>query len=229
MTKAELTERMIDYMIDEGRDFPEDYLDLEPIDLEYAKTMIEDFHTFEDECELDDDERIADLITPELMMEVYNCLIRAKKHEARIQQIADYFEEHPDFLVYSYSYLPECHPTSAPNDMVPLDFFTDELAEGGFYFDTNTRTFTKEEILKIFSNSLGSMDMDDDYICFHDYGNVQKMLTFNDPTEAVDVEDFATLIVGNPESMKLFVNEIVEEDDLIRKIFKCKKEDLINE
>ena len=227
MTKAELTERILEYMIDEGRDDPRDYLDLDPIDIEYAKTMIEDVRTFENECDLEDDERIADLITPELMMEVNNCLIRAKKREARIKQIAEYFEDNHDFLVYSYSYLSDCHPVSAPNDMVPLDFFTDELAEGGFYFDTNNRTFTKEEILRIFSNSMSSMDMEDDYICFHDYGREQKMLTLSDPTEAVDVEDFATLIVDSPDAMAYFVNEIVEDDDLIKKIFDCKKEDLL--
>ena len=111
--------------------------------------------------------------------------------------------------------------------MVPLDFFTDELEEGGFYFDTNDRTFTKEEVLRIFANSLSSMDMDDPYICFHDYGNVQKMLTFDDPTEAVDVEDFATLIVDSPESLALFVNEVVDDDDLVKDIFNCTKEELL--
>lgn len=227
MTKAEIFYRLYDYLVDEGRDDPEEYLDLDLIELDYAKVMLNDIRTFEDECDLEDDERLVPFLTPELVMELYNNLIRAKKHEARIKQIAEYFEDHPDFLVYSYSYLPDCHPVSAPNDMVPLDFFTDELEEGGFYFDTNDRTFTKEEVLRIFANSLSSMDMDDPYICFHDYGNVQKMLTFDDPTEAVDVEDFATLIVDSPESLALFVNEVVDDDDLVKDIFNCTKEELL--
>ena len=229
MTKSELTERIIDAITDPYTDCAEDYLDSEPINLTEAKEMLKQIRADERSWGAEPDERLPKEVTPALIKETYNCLIRAKKREARINQIAEFFEDNPDFLVYSYSYLPECHPAAAPNDMCPLDFFTDELAEGGFFFDTNDRTYTKEEILKAFSNSLSSINMNDDYICFHDYGRTFKIITTNEPEDAVDVEEFATAIVDNPDSFKLFVNEIVEEDDLIEKIFKCKKEDLIHE
>ena len=228
MSKEEIVARILEYMIDEGRDCPEDYADVEPVDLDYAtNTMLEDFRAFENDLIDEDEEKIGDQVTPELLMEVFNCHLKAMKRELHIEQITEYFEESDDSIVYAYSYLPECHPKNAPVDMAPLDFFTDELAEGGFYFDTVKKTFTKEEILRIFSASIQHIDFNADYICFIDTGNEQYMKTFNCADEVVDPEEFATAIVDNPSGFRYFVEEVLEDEEAVKEVFKCTREEVL--
>lgn len=92
MNKYELTEHLADRLIDPWTDCPEDYADAEPIDLEYAKTLLQDL--INDDEDMDDpDYCVPKGTTPELLMEVYNCLIRARQHELHVKRFAEYLTE----------------------------------------------------------------------------------------------------------------------------------------
>lgn len=220
MTKAELIDRMMDYLIDEGRDCPEDYLDLQPIDLEYAKVMVHDFHTFEDECDLDEDERIAHLVTPELMMEVYNCVIRAKKFEARTERLADWIKENDPFCEYVNYYLP-AHEDAI--DLCPVDFLS----------DTDGFPFLKDEpspldLLCIGMNSRKTFDPQDEY-CWFD-AELLTMHSTNHPFSdgTLDAEAFAQFILLDKETFEYMFDGIVDDENA-EYILGCTKEEYSHE
>lgn len=234
MTKAELIERIIDSFDDMSGECPTDYLGLEPLTLAEATTYLAEQRANERDCDLEPDECLPAEVTPELYMEASNCYFRMMQFKARAEQIADYFDDHHEFLAYCFSRCVDyahssgkCLNFGGPDDMCPMDFFMEHLEEGNFFFDTNRRTFSKEEILKMFADSIGSIDTDDEYICFYDYGTRQKLMSTDDPTEAVEVDELAKCITEDRELFELFIHEMVEDDDLVEEIFNCTKEDLL--
>lgn len=218
MTKFELIARIIDALVDPWNDDPEEYLDAEPIDIEYANIILKDIRINEAAAELDPGDCLPEEATPALIMEAFNCLIRARKHTARIQQLADYFADHPYFLVHAYPFLHDCHPASAPDGIEIMPFFTDSLEEGEFAFDTTDHTFTRKEVLQILSNSLHSIDHGHHFVCF--YSDKMQLVTTDNPAEIVNPEEFASLIWESERTRTLFIKEVAEEDEtLLEEIF----------
>ena len=221
MTKAELFERIIDCMTDEGRDDPEDYLNLKPIDLDYAKTMIDDFRTFEDECDLDDDERIAHLITPELMMEVNNCLIRAKKFEARVERLAEWIEDNEPVCEYVNYYRP-VHPDAV--EVYPTDFIWDE-----FPFDL-IDDLSKHNPFMLIRIGKSSPDFrETDEYCWFEKEKFRLHSTNHPFRDGVlDAEAFARFIMLDKETFDYMFDGIIDDDDA-EYILGCKREEYDNE
>ena len=151
---------------------------------------------------------------------------KSEKGERLIDQLVYYFEDHEEFLAYAYTYMYECHPADNPDDIAPMDFLYEHLHDGVFTFDTNSKQFSKEEILQIMGNSIDKFNRNHDYVCF--YSGRMELVTTNSPKEVINSEKFAQLIIGNHDALVLFLNEIVEEDDIVHDIFNCKKEDIIN-
>lgn len=226
MNKDEITKRLLNLMVDEWTDNPEDYLDTDPIDIDYAKTMMKDLAELEDDAELHDSERVVHLATPELVQEVFNCLVKARKHEARVSQLVSYFEDNEEFIAYAYTYMYECHPADNPDDIAPMDFLDEAFRDGAFFFDTNNREFSRAEILQIMGNSIDKFNGNDNYVAF--YSDRMELVSTNNPKDIIDYEEFANLIFDNHDALVRFLNEVVEEDDMIHDIFNCKKEDIIN-
>ena len=219
MTKAELIERIVDAMIDPWTDNPEDYLDATPTDLEYAKVMLRDICDNEDAAELEPDERLPEEVTPALVMEAYNCLIRARKHEARVSRLADWIRENDPVCEYVNYYLPE-NPDVI--DLVPIDFLTDT---DGFPFIEDASPL---DLLCIGMNSRKTFNPQDEY-CWFDPDTMTIHSTdepFCDGT--LDADAFARFILLDAETFGYMFDNIIDDED-IPNILGCTKEEYINE
>lgn len=123
MNRTELIEKIADRMIDPWTDNPHDYEDAEPIDLEYAKTLLEDLRR--DDAEMDDpDYCLPEETTPELLMEVFNCIIRKNKHELLVERLAEYITDNEMVCEYD-NYYKEFSEKKL--DVYPCDFIWDSF------------------------------------------------------------------------------------------------------
>ena len=218
MTKAELISRTVDAMVDPWTDNPEDYLDATPIyDLEQAKDMLSDLHAYD--IDLEPDEILPDEVTPAIVMEAYNCLIRAKKFEARTERLADWIKENDPVCEYCNYYLP-AHEDAV--DLCPVDFLS----------DTDGFPFLKDEpspldLLCIGMNSRKTFDPQDEY-CWFD-ADTLTMHSTNEPfvDGTLDAEAFARFILLDAETFDYLFDGIIT-DDVAEYILGCTKEEYIN-
>lgn len=218
MTKAELISRTVDAMVDPWTDNPEDYLDATPIyDLEQAKDMLSDLHAYD--IDLEPDEILPDEVTPAIVMEAYNCLIRAKKFEARTERLADWIKENDPVCEYCNYYLP-AHEDAV--DLCPVDFLS----------DTDGFPFLKDEpspldLLCIGMNSRKTFDPQDEY-CWFD-ADTLTMHSTNEPfvDGTLDAEAFARFILLDAETFDYMFDGIIT-DDVAEYILGCTKEEYIN-
>ena len=219
MTKAELISRIVDAMVDPWTDNPEDYLDSEPVDIEYAKVMLKDLRDNEDAADLEQDERLPDCVTPEIVMEAYNCLIRAKKFEARTQRLAEWIRENDPVCEYANYYVPE-HDDAY--DLFPIDFLDDN---DGYHF---TDDATPLEILQIGINSKDTFNPNHEY-CWYDKEKNQLFSCDEPFCEGVlDAEAFARFILLDAETFGYMFDNIIDDEDATY-ILGCTKEEYINE
>ena len=123
MTKAEMTERIVDRLVDPWTEDLVDYADVKPIDLEYAKSFLKELR--HEDVDMDDPNYcIPEGTTPELLMEVFNCLLRAKQRELTICRLAECITDNE--LVCEWdNYYVEAHPDAL--EVLPLDFLIDEF------------------------------------------------------------------------------------------------------
>lgn len=73
MTKAELYERIVGRIVDP---FEERETVFEPITLEEAKVELQEIRTEDADAELEPEECIPAEVTPEILMDAWNCLVR---------------------------------------------------------------------------------------------------------------------------------------------------------
>ena len=221
MTKAEIIERIIDAMTDPYTDCAEDYLYSTPIDLHGAVDLYEQIRKDEDDMELSDDERMPEEATPALVMEAYNCLIRARKYEARTERLAawltheecvceynQFMNEYLDdpLVVLPMDFLFENHfPFPMIDDSYPHPFFLIELGRRSKSFDPNREYcwYDREE------NQLFSSD-----IPFHD--------------GVIDAEAFARFILLDAVAFGYMFDNLIDDEDA-EYILGCTKEEYINE
>lgn len=224
MNKSELIDRMLEYMIDEGRDDPEDYFDLEPIDLDYAKTMVEDYRKLEDECDLTDDERIGHLVTPELMMEVFNCLVRANKFEVRTRRLAEWLTKNECVCEYDNYFSDDRDPDR--RRVLPTDFLADNFP---FRFDNDDKSEpTPLDLVEIGMNSKHTFHSGHEY-CYYD-DDKRQLFSTNTPFAdgIINADAFARFILLDAEAFGYMFDHIIDSED-IHHILGCTKEEFINE
>lgn len=220
MTKAELIERIVDALIDPWTDNPEDYIDAEPTDLEYAKVMLRDIRELEESAELEPEECLPAEVTPALVMEAYNCLIRARKHEARTTRLAEYITDNEMVCEYSNYYLPELENGI---DMIPVDFLSDT---DGFPFLENESPL---DLLRIGMNSMKTFDPQNEF-CWFD----SKTLTIHSTNHpfrdgVLDAEAFAEYAMSDKgqDCLDYIIDCMLDED--FKSVFGCTKEAFANE
>lgn len=219
MTKAELISRTVDAMVDPWTDNPEDYLDATPIyDLEQAKDMLSDLHAYD--IDLEPDEILPDEVTPAIVMEAYNCLIRAKKFEARTERLADWIRENDPVCEYCNYYLP-AHEDAI--DLCPVDFLC----------DTDGFPFLKDDpspldLLCIGMNSRKTFDPQDEY-CWFD-AELSTLHSTNAPFTdgTLDAEAFARFILLDEETLEYMLDGIIDGKDA-EYILGCTKEEYAHE
>lgn len=221
MTKAELIEKIVDAMIDPWTDNPEDYMDATPIDIEYAHVMLKDLRDNEDAAELEPEERLPEDVTPELVMLAYNCLIRARKHEARVDRLAEFITDNEMVCEYDNYYLPT-HDNGI--DMIPVDFLTDT---DGFPFMDDASPL---DILCIGMNSRQTFDPQHEF-CWYD----KEMYTIHSTNNpfgdgVLDAKAFAEYIMSDDgQDCFDYITDCIMNNDDFKSVFGCTKEEYANE
>lgn len=220
--KAELIEKIVDAMYDPWTDCPEDYLDATPIDLEYAHVMLKDLRDNEDAADLEPDERLPEDVTPELVMLAYNCLIRARKHEARVQRLAEYITDNEMVCEYDNYYLPE-HDDAI--DMIPVDFLTDGDGLDSFIADTSPLN-----ILMLGINSQHTFNPKHEFCWFDKEQNVLRSTDHPFGDGILDAKAFAEYIMSD-EGQDCFdyIMDDIMDDDEFKSVFGCTREEYANE
>lgn len=221
MTKAELTEKIIDAIIDPWNDAPEDYLYSLPIDIFMASDLLNQLRDDEDKMELEPEERLPKEVTPDLVMVAYNCLIRAKKYEARTKRLADWLTDNECVCEHDTYYCD--YPNNDPC-VVPTDFLCNDLCDG-FYFDDNVSI---DDLIEIGANSKGTFSFDDTY-CWYD---AKKKQLFSSDTPfadgIIDAEAMARHILLDADAFGYMFDEIIDDEDA-EYILGCTKEEYIHE
>ena len=221
MNKAELYERIIDALIDPWTDNADDYLDATLIDLEYAHVMLKDLRDNEDAADLEPDERLPEDTTPEQIMEAYNCLVRARKHEARVNRLAEYITDNDMVCEYDNYYLPVLENGI---DIIPIDNLADN---DGFPF---IRDDSPLNILIIGANSKDTFNPKDEYCWFDD--DAMTLHSTNEPFRdgTLDAEAFAEYAMSDEgqDCFDYITTEIMDDDDF-QSVFGCTKEEYANE
>lgn len=220
--KAELIEKIVDAMIDPWTDCPEDYLNATPIDLEYAHVMLKDLRNNEDAADLEPDERLPEDVTPELVMLAFNCLIRARKHEARVQRLAEYITDNEMVCEYDNYYLPE-HDDAI--DMIPVDFLTDGDGLDSFIADTSPLN-----ILMLGINSQNTFNPKHEFCWFDKEQNVLCSTDHPFGDGILDAKAFAEYIMSD-EGQDCFdyIMDDIMDDDEFKSVFGCTREEYANE
>ena len=221
MTKAELIERIIDCMIDPWTDDPEDYLYATPIDKYGAVDLMAQIREDEDSADLEPDERMPEEATPELVMEAYNCLIRARKHEARVNRLAEFITDENLVCEYANYYYP-CHDDAI--DIYPVDFL--DVTNSPVQI-VSGKDMSPLDLIELGKRSRNFNSAEE--FCYYDKEKDQLVSTsnpFND--EIIDAEAFAEFILSDPDTFNYIFNDIMTDDD-VRHVLGCTKEEYINE
>ena len=217
MTKDELISRIVDCMIDPWTDDPEDYLYATPIDRFGAVDLMAQIRDDETSADLDPEDCLPEEATPDLVMEAYNCLIRARKFEARVSRLAEFLTDNNCVCEYSNYYDGEDFI-----DVFPVDWLTD--TDGLQFFDKESPM----EIMQIGINSRVTFNPNHEF-CWYD--DDKKILHSTDNPfrdGVIDAESFASSILLDVESADYIINEIMTDDEA-KHVLGCTKEEFFNE
>lgn len=224
MTKAELIEKIVDAMIDPWTDCPDDYLDATPIDIHEATDLLDQIRDDEDKMDLEPEERLPEEVTPELVMIAYNCLIHARKHEARVKRLAEYITDNDMVCEYDNYYLPEHHDAV---DITPIDFL---VGTDRFPFDIGNNEASVLDMLLIGKNSANTFNPKDEY-CWFD-ADAMTLHSTNEPFRdgTLDAEAFAEYAMSDEgqDCFDYITTEIMDDDDF-QSVFGCTREEYANE
>ena len=204
MTKAELTERIVDALIDPWTDDPEEYLDLSPIDLAEAEEFLKEIRINESSADLEPDECLPAEVTPAQVQETWNCLLRARKHEARVARLAEWIEDNDPVCEYVNFYDPAA-------DMYPVDFLDND--DSSVLIDG--RTMTPLELIELGKRSR-DFNSAEEY-CFYNKDKDQLISTDNPFSDGfLNAEDFAEFILEDKETFDYMFDGILDDDDTKR-------------
>lgn len=209
MTKLEMTERLVDRLVDPFTDNLDDYEDAEPIDLEYATSFLKDLR--HEDVDIDDpDFCVPAGTTPELLMETFNCLLRAKQHELTIQRLAEYITDNEMICEYDQYYVPT-HPDACV--VLPVDFLCESFP---FRFDDSNERPSALDLVCIGMNSRDTFNPEEVYCYYND--DLKQLFTTDTPfgDEVIDATAFAEWIMSpeGEECREYFTEYLMDEDDI---------------
>ena len=215
MTKIELTEKILDAITDPWNECPLDYEDLTPLNLEEATGYLAELRRDEDLANLDADERVPDEVTPELYMEVFNCHLRAMKHECHVLRLSKYLTDNE--CVCEYDQYRDDYKHSDPM-VVPVDFVYDS-----FPFPTMSgKTPDLGDMLQIGLNSARTFRPSNEF-CWFDM-KTETIYSTNTPFQdgIIHARPFAEFILSpdGHDALDYFVNTLMDEDEIME-VFHC--------
>lgn len=217
MTKAELYERIVDRIVDP---FEERETVFEPITLEEARVELQEIRIEDADAELEPEECIPAEVTPEILMDAWNCLVRKQQHDRWIENLADYLTEQ-ELVVIHNNYFRK-YPNNDP-EVVPTSFLWNN-----YEFEFADRLAHKPDViimLLIGRNSANSFRDSDDYCWFDE----KKMQLFSSNTPfadgILDATALATYAVEQSKECLRYIMQDMEDDD-IRNVFGCEPEEV---
>lgn len=219
MTKAELITKTIDRITDPWDDCPEDYIYLDPINLETAEEII--CQCREEDVDFDQGDRLPEEVTPEIMMEAYNCNLRKNLFEYRVEQLAWYITQNEMVCEYD-NYYKEFSEKKL--DVYPVDFIWES-----FPFKT-TGDMSPDNpywLIQLGWSSRNTFCPKDEY-CWYDREN-DILHSTNTPFAdgILDAKAFARFILLDRECLEYIVDDMSDED--ICNIFARTKIELLEE
>ena len=219
MNKIELTKRIMNAIIDPWTMDMSDMYESEPLTLDEADGYLAELRRDEDSAELEEDERLPKEVTPELYMEVYNCMVRAARHDMTIKLMADWLTDNEDVCDYDQYYA-----DSVPDAVrvLPVTFVEEQFPfplEHGNEPDAY-------ELIMIGQNSAGTFHPERDEYCWFDQNKWQLFSTdtpFKDGViDAYEVARY--MLEDDPEFLDEIKNHTMCDSDR-EEIFKYMKED----
>lgn len=222
MTKAELIERIVDAMIDPWNDCPEDYLDATPIDIYGATDLLCQLRADEVSADLENDERLPAEVTPALIMEAYNCIVRSRKHDAWVNRLAQYIADTDQTCLYDNYY---GRPEGTP-EVIPTDFLFNVHNLNSIPFDCG-RPMDAITLIQIAQNS-SEFGINSEYF-YYDAKHDSLVSVDNPFKEGIyDARAFAEFIMS-PEGLECreyLVNDCMPEED-IEDVFHATREEVL--
>lgn len=217
MTKIELTEKILDAITDPWNECPLDYEDLAPLNLEEATGYLAELRRDEDLSDLVPDERVPDEVTPELYMEVFNCYLRAMKHECHILRLSKYLTDNE--CVCEYDQFRNDYKHGNPV-VLPVDFLYDG---NPFPFPTlDGKDPCTGDLIQIGLNSARTFRPSNEY-CWFDM-KTETLHSTNTPFRdgIITARTFAEFILSpdGHEALDYFVNTLMDEDEIME-VFHC--------
>ena len=229
MNKTELTERIIDRITDPWSESPEDFADLEPITLEQAQEYLEMYRA-EDE-DLEEDSKLPAECTAEILMEVENCYIASMKFEFRVRQLTDWLTDNEPVAFYDQCFADYVETAeSVVRKVLPTEFLKDTmtLPEFPFYLGEDTGHDPSAADLIVIGQHSSEFNISDTY-CYYDDKH-DAFVSTNTPFAdgVIDAHDFAEFILMDAGALGELLDNEMDDDD-IRTVFGCTKEELIHE
>ena len=215
MTKIEMTQKILNALVGMSSECPLDYEDLTPLNLEEARMYLSELRRDEDLADLDADERVPDEVTPELYMEVFNCYLRAMKHECQVLRLSKYLTDNECVCEYDqFRHKYEHHDPI----VLPVDFVYDS-----FPFQTMSgKTPDPGDMLQIGLNSARTFRPSHEY-CWFDM-KTETLYSTNTPfqDEIIHARPFAEFILSpdGHDALDYFVNTLMDEDEIME-VFHC--------
>ena len=215
MNKDEIIARIVDSFWDISGEDPEDYLDMEPINLKHAEMYLAEQRADERSAELDPEDCLPAETTPELYMEAENCYIRSMKHEAHIRRLADWLEENEAVCEYD-----NCRILYEHNDpeIYPVSFLTGTSHE----FPFNTKDGVEPSALDLVAMGRRSPRFNPDHeYCWFD---MEKEVLYSTNTpyrdEIIHAEPLARAILDpdNTPALYYILSDSLDEDS-VQEIF----------
>lgn len=123
MTKAELTDRILDRLVDPWTETLEEYRHLKPIDLQYASEMLDDMR--KDELGLDEEDKLPEETTPEILMEVFNNHVAEMQERLRQKDALKHPKTMKPYVVF---HMLEVEPGREHEISVPAEMTAAQLA-----------------------------------------------------------------------------------------------------
>lgn len=222
MTKAELIEKIIDTMTDPWNDDPEEYMYCTPIDEHEASNMLVQLRDDEESMELEPEDRLPEEVTPDLIMTAYNCLIRARKYEARVHRLAEFITDREMVCEYVNYYMPFL---TNPVDVVPIDFLWESfMFQPIGDMDPSNPLF----LITLGQRSENTFNPDHEFCWYDRENNVLHSTNAPFGDGVLDAEAFARFTLGDKETLDYFLDDIMTDDE-IKDVFGCTKDELIKE
>ena len=209
MKKEQIIEAILNRISDPYTDNEEDIALCNPIEIPYATQWLAEIRQEDIENANDDEFRMPNAATPELLMEAFNCRVRLAKRNVTISRLEEWLKNNDQTALYD-NYrgdMEEAGYSDHALEVIPIDFLTDGV--NAFSFDPEASVL---ELILIGKNS-PDFDPEAEY-CWFDSENKVLHSVHNPWEEGIlDAHSFAEYIINTPDLKKFFIESYVTTEE----------------